>query len=114
MNHPSDASNNVALQTCIGRLFTIENIVSYLGYQLREVSACLIDAEQQENSERVKAEDLALMSQMTTGEMMTMVNIEHERRVIMEAWRTCEKQKQQIIGKVKVRMNQAGPDNNLY
>ena len=101
-NNVSDSSTTI--QVCIGKLFAIENIVTYLGYQLKEVSACLVGAESQMDPERVKADDLALMSQMSTQELMHMANIEEERRCIMESWRKVESQKSAIIETVKSRL----------
>jgi hypothetical protein len=100
----NQSGGNTTIQVCIGKLFAIENIVTYLGYQLKQVSACLVGASQGLDTERVKAEDLALMDQMTTDELRRMSGIEHERRTVMDTWRILEEQKRQIVELAKARI----------
>ena len=107
--HQSGSSTSI--QTCIGKLFQLENIVTYLGYQLKQVSSCLIGAEHGMDTERVKAEDLAFMDKMTTDELRRMSGIEHERRAVMESWKDLEGQKRQIIELAKARIEHGGAVN---
>jgi len=100
--------SSTSIQTCIGKLFAIENIITHVGYQLKKVSGLLIGAEHGMDIERVKAEDLRLMDLMTTDELLRMSGIEHERRTVMDTWRILEEQKRQIVELAKARIEQQG------
>jgi hypothetical protein len=110
MGTPNDASSSTTIQSCIGKLFAIENVVTYLGYQLKEVSTCLVGVSHGMNTERVKAEDLALMDKMTTDELRQMANIEHTRRGLIDEWRKVEELKRVIIDQAKTRITDQGRD----
>lgn len=110
MGTPNDSSSSTTIQCCIGKLFAIENIVTYLGYQLKEVSTCLVGATQGMDPERVKADDLALMDKMTTDELRQMANVEHTRRGLINEWRKVEELKRVIIDQAKTRITDQGRD----
>jgi hypothetical protein len=101
-------SSTTSLHTAIGKLFQIENLITHVGFQLKQVSTCLVGVSHGMDTERVKTEDLALMDKMTTDELRRMSSIEHERRSVMDTWRILEEQKRHIIELAKGRIADQG------
>lgn len=105
--NPSDCTTINTLRNGIEKLFHVQNMATYLSCQLGEAIATITGAFKQDTTE--SPEDMTYPGvNLTTAELLELMNLEDTRQAIMGSWKYIEQRKANIIRAAKVRDEQGG------